>query len=223
MKLIRELTENIKYEKVLDESTNTKKWHVSGITLVGDTQNKNKRIYPMGILEKAVADHKKNYLDSHRALGELNHPTEGMAEINLENVSHKFISVEKDSNAFFTKAEVLNTPKGLITQNLLEAEVQLGISSRGLGNIKNSGGQKIISEYHIVSYGDIVADPSAPGAWLSGILESKEWVWENGILVEKDLSEDIDKYKKSILEADKSQIESAILTAFNDYFRKILS
>lgn len=222
MKLIREYSNEILSESVLEESSGTKKWFISGITLQGNLKNRNGRIYPKEILSKAITEHTDKNMQSGRALGELNHPENGMASINLDRVSHKFISVMEDGDNFVTKAEVLDTPCGKIVQNLLAGGVKLGISSRGLGNLKESNGAKVVQDLQLVTLGDIVSDPSGPNAFVSGIMENKEWIYENGTLVEKDLSEEIDLYKSVIESASVSEIQEAVQNIFNDYIGKLL-
>lgn len=204
----------------LDESTQKRKWFLSGVSLQGNIKNANERIYPKEILESAINKYIEIFMPN-RAVGELNHPKEGGASINPENISHKFINIEENGNDFYTKSEVLNTTKGLIVQNLLEAGIQLGISSRGFGQLKKSNDANIVTKLRIVTPGDYVFDPSAPDAFLDAVYEQKDWVYENGILVGKDLSEEMDKYK-AILKESKEMTAKAIQAMMSDYFKKIL-
>lgn len=206
---------------VLDESIQAKRWFIEGITLQSNVKNHNGRIYPKEILERAITEHVDRYLKSGRAVGELNHPTENSAQINPENISHKFISVKEDKDNFVTKAQLLNTPKGLIAQNLLEAGVQLGISSRGLGSIKESNGAKVIQDFKIVALGDIVFEPSGPECFVAGIMEGQQWVYDNGILVKKELSEEMDVWKTTLKEAKSSEINAAASQIMKDYLNKL--
>lgn len=176
-KLIREFNEDILTESYLEEGTGKKSWTISGITLQSELQNKNKRVYPKIVLSEAVNIHITEQMKNNRALGELNHPTgnNSVSHINLDRVSHKFIEVIEDGNNFICKAKVLDMPCGKIVANLLEADVKLGISSRGLGKIKVDKGVTLVEKLHLVSLGDIVGTPSAPNAYINGILESVEF------------------------------------------------
>lgn len=222
MKLIRELNTDLLFESVLDESNN-KNWYISGITLQSDIQNKNKRTYPKSVLSEAIKKHVDEFLVDGRALGELNHPDSGISSINLDRVSHKFVSVEEDGNNYITKAQVLNTPCGKIVQNLLEGGVKLGISSRGLGNIRNDEKRgTLVENLYLVSLGDIVGDPSAPNAFVNGVLEGVEWEMnKNGVIEKKVVEESVDKYNELIKSASKEELNEAIKAIFADYLGKI--
>jgi hypothetical protein len=223
LKLIREFCHDT---EILTEGADlTKRYYVRGITLQSEVCNKNKRIYPKKVLKEAITEYVKLNMkpgESSRAMGELNHPKADVESVNLENISHKFVEIQEDGNNWITKALVLNTPKGQIVQTLLSEGVQIGISSRGLGKVKDSNGVKIIESLQLITLGDLVGDPSAPDAFVQGILESREWVYENGLLVEKDLSEQIDGWKKAIQESSKSEVQSVIVSAFTDYFQKLM-
>lgn len=222
MKLIRELTTELITEAVLDEATNKKSWSISGVTLQSDIQNKNKRIYPKSVLSEAINKHVKEFMEDGRALGELNHPDTGISSINLDRVSHKFVSVVNEGSDYITKANVLDTPTGKIVQNLLEGGVRLGISSRGLGNIKSQEGGSLVENLYLISLGDIVGDPSAPNAFVQGVLEGVEYQMnEAGIIEKKVVEESIDKYSKLIKETSKEELNQAIKTIFSDYLKKL--
>jgi hypothetical protein len=222
MKLIRELNTELLTESVLDETTGKKNWYISGITLQSDIQNKNKRTYPKKVLSEAIQKHVDEFLVEGRALGELNHPDNGISSINLDRVSHKFTSVTEDGNNYVTKAQVLNTPCGKIVQDLLEGGVKLGISSRGLGNIKQQDEGSLVENLYLVSLGDIVGDPSAPNAFVQGVLEGVEWeMKESGIIEKKVVEESLDKYSKLIKEATLGEINEAIKSIFSDYLEKL--
>ena len=220
MELLKEEYIETTIENVLEESTSEKKWYLSGPTLMAETKNLNSRVYPMSVLEKAINVHIENKLNSGRCVGELSHPLSNSQEINLENISHKFISVTKEGNTFFTKAQLLDTPKGKIAKNLLSEGIKLGFSSRALGSINESNGVKIVKECQIISLADIVFDPSI-GQFAESINESKQWIWECGVLVEKDLSEEIDKYKKLIKESKAKDIQDVVKNIFSDYIKKL--
>ena len=219
MKLIREYVQDILCESTLDESTNVKQWSISGITLQSNLLNKNKRMYPKNVLSEAINNHIKNYMNDGRAVGELNHLDNGISAINLERVSHKFVSVTEDGDNFITKAEVLNTPTGKIVQNLLEGKVKLGISSRGLGNIKTiKEGGSLVENFHIISLGDIVSDPSANDAFVQGILEGTEYILsESGIISQKEILTKVDIYNKIIKDAKQEDINEAIRNILKDF------
>ncbi len=222
MKLIRELTPELLYESNIDENNN-KKWTISGVTLQGDIQNKNKRIYPKKMLSEAIDTHIKEFMNDGRSLGELNHPNSNISSINLDRVSHKFIEVKEDGSDFITKAEVLDTPTGKIVQNLLEGGVKLGISSRGLGNIKqNKTGGSLVESFYIVALGDLVSDPSAPKGFVKGVLESVDFFINTyGIIERKEIDETIDTYNKLIKKSSKEELNAAIKTIFSDFIDKI--
>lgn len=221
MNLITESISEVITESILDESTNTKKTYIEGITLVAETVNANKRCYPKSVLSEAIKKHIETDLKLNRCVGCLNHPLERAAEIDPEQISHVFESVKEDGNNFITRARVIDSPKGKILESLLSNGIKMGISSRGLGNVSESNGVKIVKEFQIVSLGDAVFLPSAPGAFLSAINESKQWVWECGVLVEKDLSEEMDKYKKLIKEAKSKDIQDVVKNIFSDYIKKL--
>lgn len=223
-KLIREFNEDILTESYLEEGTGKKSWTISGITLQSELQNKNKRVYPKIVLSEAVNIHITEQMKNNRALGELNHPTgnNSVSHINLDRVSHKFIEVIEDGNNFICKAKVLDTPCGKIVANLLEADVKLGISSRGLGKIKVDKGVTLVEKLHLVSLGDIVGTPSAPNAYINGILESVEFeMLENGF-IQKDVNDKIDKYYTKIKEYKNEDIQKAITSIFKDYLNNII-
>jgi hypothetical protein len=221
-KLIKEYNEDIISESVLDETTGKKKWSISGITLQGEVRNKNKRIYPKSVLDEAIKKHVNESQNFTRSLGELNHPDPGMSAINLDRVSHKFVSVTEDGNNFITKAEVLDTPCGKIVQNLLEGGVQLGISSRGLGNVKNQDGGVLVESLHLVSLGDIVSDPSGQNCFIQGVLESVEFELIGGEFHQKEVNIQMDKYYKMIKESDRKDLDNAVKSIFSSYLSKIL-
>jgi hypothetical protein len=220
-KLIKEFNTEIVTESVLDES-GKRKWTISGVTLQSDIKNKNNRIYPKAVLSEAINKHINSYMKTSRALGELNHPDSGMSSINLDRVSHKFVEVKEDNNNFITKAEVLDTPCGKIVQNLLEGGVQLGFSSRGLGNVKNAKDHSLVESLYLVSLGDIVSDPSAPNAFVNGVLESVEFeLTESGNFIQKEVFNEMDKYNQIIKKAKPEEINKAVQQIFNEFLTKV--
>jgi hypothetical protein len=196
MKLI---TENIEEIQVLTEEADGKKnYYIEGIFLQGDLTNRNGRNYPVNILEREVTKYNENFVGTGRALGELGHP-DGPT-INLDRVSHKILSLKREDNNFIGKAKLLETPMGKIAKSLLDDGVKLGVSSRGLGSMTEKNGVNYVGEdFMLATAADIVADPSAPDAFVDGIMEGKEWVWENGIL------------KESAIAAIKNQIDQSTL------------
>ena len=212
MKLI---TENIEEIQVLTEEKDGKKTHyIEGIFLQGDLTNRNGRNYPVNILEREVTKYNENFVGTGRALGELGHP-DGPT-INLDRVSHKIVSLKREGNNFIGKAKLLETPMGKIAKNLLDEGVKLGVSSRGLGSLTVKDGVNYVGEdFMLATAADIVADPSAPDAFVEGIMEGKEWVWESGMLREVE----INQLKKTIDEATRFDLQERKLKAFATFLK----
>lgn len=216
MKLIRETVEKVKY--LTETAENGKKnLYIEGTFLVGDTVNRNNRMYKMDTLRNEVARYNEEYINTNRALGELGHPD--TPTLNLERVSHKIVSLQEDGNTFYGKALILETPYGQIAKNLIENGVSLGVSSRALGSViqTKEGYNLVQDDLRLATAADIVADPSAPGAFVEGIMENKEWMFIDGKFVEADF----DYAKKQIKEASKHQIEAVALKLFESYLRKL--
>jgi hypothetical protein len=214
MKLITEQIENI---KVLTEEKNGKKnLYISGPFLQAEVTNRNGRCYPFPILEREVLKYNKNYISQGRALGELGHP-DGPT-VNLDRASHMITSLKSEGTNFVGKAKILDTPMGNIAKSLLDEGVKLGVSSRGVGSLVERNGVKYVGDDFMLSTAaDIVADPSAPDAFVQGIMEGKEWVWNNGILAEKTLST-LNSLTPTI---DKQVREERILRLFNHYLKNL--
>jgi hypothetical protein len=214
MKLI---TESIEDVQVLEEEVNGKKTlHIEGVFLQGDIKNRNGRIYPFGVLEREVGRYTEQYIGVGRALGELGHP-DGPT-VNLDRVSHKIISLRAEGSNFIGKAQILSTPMGDIARSLLESGVKLGVSSRGMGSIEEKDGANYIrDDFMLATAADIVADPSAPDAFVNGIMEGKEWVWENGLLKEANIA----KYHKYISESTRKNLEERSLKVFNNFLQTL--
>ena len=216
MKLIREHIEAVKY---LTEATESgkKNLYIEGIYLVGDDVNKNNRMYKMSTLRNEVARYDKEYIQTNRALGELGHPD--TPTINLERVSHKIVSLVEDGNTFRGKALILDTPYGQIVKNFIDNGVNLGVSSRALGSVTmtKEGYNLVQDDLKLATAADIVADPSAPGAFVNGIMENKEWMFVEGRFVEQDF----DYAKKQIQRASTQQVEQVALKLFEAYLRKL--
>jgi predicted ester cyclase len=220
MELLRESFSEALLEEVLEESTGEKKMYLTGIGLQGGIVNQNGRTYPVAVLEKAINEHVEKYLKNGRSLGELDHPSTDQSSINLENVSHRFVSITREGNNFVTKALVLETPKGKILKSLVEGGVKIGFSSRGLGNVAKD---RVVQEYSIVSPSDAVYEPSAPDAFQTSIMENSQWVWDCGILIQKDLSESLDNYKVMLKEAKARDVQKVLRSIFKDYMNKLSS
>lgn len=216
MKLIRESIEDVKY--LTEESEDgKKKLYIEGTFLVGDQVNRNNRMYKMDTLRNEVARYTEEYINTNRALGELGHPD--TPTLNLERVSHKIVSLSEDGNTFYGRALILETPYGQIAKNLIENGVSLGVSSRALGSViqTKEGYNLVQDDLKLATAADIVADPSAPGAFVQGIMENKEWVFVNGHFVEADIS----RAKTEIKKASKKQIEEVAFKLFENYLRKL--
>ena len=216
MKLIKEHIEEVKY---LTETTESgkKNMYIEGRFLVGDEVNRNNRMYKMDTLRQEVARYTKEYIDSNRALGELGHPD--TPSLNLERVSHKIVSLVEDGNTFKGKALVLETPYGMIVKNFIDSGVNLGVSSRAMGSVvmTKEGYNLVQDDLRLATAADIVADPSAPGAFVQGIMENKEWLFVEGRFVEVDF----DNAKRQIRQAPRSQVESVALKLFENYLSKL--
>ena len=183
MKLITEEISSVKF--VTEGKGSSKKMYIEGTFLQGEIKNRNGRMYPVSTLAKEVGRYNESFVNKGRALGELGHP-DGPT-VNLDRVSHKIVSLRQEGNNFVGKAQLLDTPMGKIAKSLLDEGVMLGVSSRGIGSIKeDTNGVKVVGEdFILATAADIVADPSAPDAFVSGIMEGKEWIWEGGILREQ--------------------------------------
>src|SRR5210317_1580348 len=183
MKLIREEIESVDF--IVEEKNGKKSMFIEGIFLQGDLKNRNGRMYPMETLRREVARYNENHVMAGRALGELGHP-DGPT-VNLDRVSHKIVSLKESGSNFIGKAKILNTPMGKIASSLIEEGVKLGVSSRGIGSLKQTreGVNIVGDDFMLATAADIVADPSAPDAFVEGIMEGKDWVWDGGILLEK--------------------------------------
>ncbi len=215
MKLI---TEEIEKVKVLTEGTGSnKKFYIQGVFLQSECVNRNGRMYPFSIMEREVKRYDENYVQKGRALGELGHP-DGPT-VNLDRVSHKIVALEQKGNDWVGKAQILSTPMGRIAESLLKDGVCLGVSSRGIGSLRenNKGYKEVGEDFMLATAADIVADPSAPDAFVQGIMEGVEWVWNNGVLEQKVSSI---KNKINIFSAQKS-LEEHKLSLFNEFLNSL--
>ena len=216
MKLIREEIESV---NIITESKGGKKsLFIEGIFLQGNIKNRNGRMYPMETLRKEVERYNESNIVSGRALGELGHP-DGPT-VNLDRVSHKIVSLRESGSNFIGKAKILNTPMGKIASNLIEEGVKLGVSSRGIGSLKQTkeGFNVVGEDFMLATAADIVADPSAPDAFVEGIMEGKEWVWEGSILREKFAS---DAKRRINTLVDQKRLEENKLNLFNEFINSL--
>ena len=216
MKLIREEIEQV--EVIVEERNGKKSLYIEGVFLQGDIKNRNGRMYPMETLRREVSRYNENHIMAGRALGELGHP-DGPT-VNLDRVSHKIISLRESGSNFIGKAKVLSTPMGKIAESLISEGVKLGVSSRGIGSLRvNREGINIVGEdFMLATAADIVADPSAPDAFVSGIMEGKEWVWDGGILREKYAEK---TYKRINTLVDQRKLDEQKLNLFNDFLANL--
>ena len=216
MKLITERIEQVQY--ITEATENGKKnLYITGPFLVYDKPNKNNRLYTKDTLSKEVGRYNEEFVKTNRALGELGHPD--TPSINLERVSHKIVSLEDNGEAFIGKAMILETPYGQIVKNFIDSGVNLGVSSRGMGSLMQTkeGYNLVQDDFKLATAADIVADPSAPGAFVNGIMENKEWLFVDGRFVEAD----IESAKKQIRQASRKDIEQVALTLFENFIRKL--
>jgi len=214
MKLIAETTENIEFITEANESGG-KNYKIRGVFLQADVKNRNGRVYPYPVLQKEVKRYNKEFIQKKRAFGELGHP-DGPT-VNLERVSHMITDLYADESNFLGEAKVMDTPYGKIVKNLIDEGAQLGVSSRGMGSLEpKSGAQYVRDDFYLATAADIVADPSAPNAFVEGIMEGKEWVWDNGIVKEVD----IENYRKQI-EAKRINRGKAEVAAWEDFVSKL--
>ena len=210
MKLITETIENV--EVITEGKGADKKLYIEGVFLQSEIKNRNGRMYPFSVLEKEVARYNEEYVKTSRALGELGHP-DGPT-VNLDRVSHRITSLKAEGNNFIGKAQILSTPNGNIAKALLEEGVKLGVSSRGMGSIdKREDCGVVMDDFMLATAADIVADPSAPDAFVNGIMEGKEWAWDNGILKETKVA----KYQRYMDDATRTNLEERTLKVFNDF------
>ena len=216
MKLIREEIESVEF---LVENRNGKKsMYIEGVFLQGDIKNRNGRMYPMETLRREVGRYNENHVQSGRALGELGHPD--TPTVNLDRVSHKIVSLKESGANFIGKAKILGTPMGKIASSLIDEGVKLGVSSRGIGSLRptREGVNVVGDDFMLATAADIVADPSAPDAFVEGIMEGKDWVWDGGILREKFAER---TYKTINTLVDQKTLDEKKLSLFNDFLSNI--
>jgi hypothetical protein len=215
MKLIKEINDNVNYT-YLEEANGKKALHIEGPFLVAETKNKNGRLYEFNTMKKEVSRYTEEYINKHRAFGELGHPES--PSINLDRVSHMIVGLREDGNQWIGKAKILDTPMGNIARSLIEGGAQLGVSSRGMGSLKNVNGVNVVQpDFYLATAADIVADPSAPGAFVQGIMEGKEWMLVNGVWTEQYIEE----AKREVKKASKKDIEKVSLHIFENFMKKL--
>ena len=210
MKLITEQIEDV---QVITEGTGVdKKLYIEGVFLQSELKNRNGRVYPFQVLEREVNRYNEEYVKTKRALGELGHP-DGPT-VNLDRVSHRITELRSEGNNFMGKAQILDTPMGKIAKSLLGEGVQLGVSSRGMGSIdRREDTAYVMDDFMLATAADIVADPSAPDAFVNGIMEGIEWVWDNGILKESKVA----KYQRYMSESTRQNLEERTLQVFQNF------
>ena len=214
MRLIAEEITNVDF--ICEDKEGKKNYFIEGVFLQAELKNRNNRMYPLKTLSKEVAKYDENYIQKGRALGELGHP-DGPS-INLDRVSHKILSLKEDGNNFIGRAKLLDTPMGGIAKNLLDEGVKLGVSSRGMGSIrKEENCNVVMDDFMLATAADIVADPSAPDAFVDGIMEGKEWVWDNGVLKEAAVAE----IKQEIDQATLINLQERKVSAFEAFLKSL--
>ena len=216
MKLIREEIETVDF--IVEERNGKKNMFIEGIFLQGDLKNRNGRMYPMETLRREVQRYTENHVNSGRALGELGHP-DGPT-VNLDRVSHKIVSLKENGTNFIGKAKILSTPMGKIAESLISEGVKLGVSSRGIGSLKQTreGVNVVGDDFMLSTAADIVADPSAPDAFVEGIMEGKNWVWDGGVLREQQASK---TYKEINTLVTQGQLDEKKLDLFNNFLNNL--
>ena len=214
MKLITEEIQDAEY--IVEESNGKKNYAIKGIFMQADVKNRNGRVYPSEILQREVVRYNREFINKNRAFGELGHP-EGPT-VNLERVSHMVKALYPDGKNFLGEAKVLDTPYGKIVKNLIDEGARLGVSSRGMGTLyQKNGANYVKDDFYLATAADIVADPSAPDAFVEGIMEGKEWVWDSGRLKEQD----IDKLKLQIVQAKRTQMAEVKARVFESFLKNL--
>lgn len=214
MKLISEEVQNAEY--LVEEKNGKKNYKIRGVFLQSEIKNRNGRVYEKEILEKEVRRYNAEFINKKRAFGELGHPDS--PTVNLERVSHMITTLYPDGTNFIGEAKIMNTPYGKIVKGLIDEGAQLGVSSRGMGSLSQRGGVNYVGrDFYLATAADIVADPSAPDAFVEGIMENKEWVWDNGILVEKD----IESWKRDVEAAKRLALAEAKAEVFKKFLKKL--
>jgi len=214
MKLIVETVEEVKY--LVEENNGQKSHFIEGVFMQSERKNRNGRVYPKSIMEREVNRYNNEYIKEKRAFGELGHPDS--PSINLDRVSHMIVSLSEEGNNYIGKAKILGTPYGNIVKNLIDEGAKLGVSSRGMGSLKPANGYQLVQDdFYLATAADIVADPSAPDAFVRGIMENREWVYVNGVLCEME----VEQMQKEIKKAKQKQLEEVKLRQFANFISKL--
>ena len=214
MKLISEEIQNAEY--LVEETNGKKNYKIKGVFLQSDIKNRNGRIYENDILTKEVKRYNQEFINKKRAFGELGHP-DGPT-VNLERVSHMITKLQPEGKNFIGEAKIMDTPYGKIVKGLIDEGAQLGVSSRGMGSlVQKNGANYVGKDFYLATAADIVADPSAPDAFVEGIMENKEWVWDNGVIK----AQDIEEYKEHIKEAKRLKLAEAKVKVFKNFIEKL--
>ena len=215
MRLICEQLEDVEF--ICEGTGKAKNYFIEGVFMQANVKNRNGRLYPKDILQKEAKRYEKNYINQNRAFGELGHP-EGPT-VNLERVSHIITELKEDGNDFRGRAKIMDTPYGKIVKNLIDEGARLGVSSRGMGSLKPMGRNcsQVQDDFYLATAADIVADPSAPAAFVNGIMEGKEWIWDNGILGEHQIA----RIEKEMKITSQKQLDEYQLKAFDQFMSSL--
>lgn len=213
MKLITETVQDINV--LTEEKNGQKNYFIEGVFMQAETKNRNGRVYPVSVLEKELGRYNNEYVKQNRAMGELGHP-DGPT-VNLERVSHIIKDLRLEGNDIYGKAKILDTPYGKIVKNLMDEGAKLGVSSRGMGSLKEEDGVNVVQEDFMLAAVDVVADPSAPNAFVNGIMEGREWIWDGGVLKPVE----VENYKKIIEKTSSRNLEEQAMKLFKDFISKL--
>ena len=216
MKLITEVMDEQCIEFITEENNGEKNHYIKGVFMQAEQKNRNGRVYPKKVLDEQVRKYVNSYVEQNRAFGELGHPDGPV--VNLERVSHMIKELREDGNNWVGKAKIMDTPYGKIVKNLIDEGAKLGVSSRGMGSLKNVRGTNIVQDdFYLATAADIVADPSAPEAFVEGVMEGKAWVWNNGIIKEQE----IENIRNELTKAKRKQLEESKLRLFKSFLSKL--
>ena len=216
MKLISEMVDDEQIEFITEEKNGEKSHFIKGVFMQAEQKNRNGRIYPKKTLGEQVNKYVTNYVDQNRAFGELGHPDGPV--VNLERVSHMIKELREDGNNWVGKAKIMDTPYGKIVKNLIDEGAKLGVSSRGMGSLKSVNGTNVVQDdFYLATAADIVADPSAPEAFVEGVMEGKEWVWDNGVIREQEIA----RMKQRLQQTNRIKLEEAKLNLFKSFLSKL--
>lgn len=215
MYLLKEISEHTKSRIVEAKETGEKKYYIEGVFIQAEKQNKNNRIYPLDIVKNEVDRYNREMIKTKRAMGELTHPEH--VEVDLKEVSHLIESLVFQGTDVYGKAKLMDTPNGRIAKALLSEGVNFGVSTRGLGSVSQRNGIHYVDSDFFLTAIDIVSDPSAPDAFVTSLVENKQWVWENGVIKEKE----INKYKQTIKKANKKNLKETFVFVFEDFMTNL--